>query len=74
MVQRYSESRGIGVKWWGEYRGSWGAGCRGSRDAGGRCQINCYFHLISYCSYLPYPLYLSFPLYLSYASYLLVDM
>ena len=25
MVQRYSESRGIGVKWCREYRGSWGA-------------------------------------------------
>ena len=33
MVQRCRESRDIGVKWCREYRGSWGAGCRGSRDA-----------------------------------------
>ena len=36
MVQSYSESRGIGVKWCRDYRGSWGARCRGSRDAGGK--------------------------------------
>ena len=28
--------RGIGVKCCREYRASWGAGCTGSRDAGGK--------------------------------------
>ena len=36
MVQSYSESRGIGVKWCREYRGLLGVRCRESKDAGGK--------------------------------------